>query len=428
MAQWTALSVAFARGEPSVRLTWPELDRMVGGLPPSAARHRAWWSGDRPHVRAWRSAGYTVGHLVLGQEVTFLRTASREEGVDQPSARVSRSERAARPDLLLLSCSQTKLDMPAPASRLYTSPLFRKGRAYAEQLGVPWFILSAEHALVTPDQILTRYERYLPSTSDKYRAAWGLWVAERLDLLAGPLNGRVVEVHAGAAYVDAIASHLTAKGAHLVDPLRGMAIGARLHWYDTQLTAEALRPIVDGPGVVIVDNAVERLSSGDAAVTPNEFLASQGAHLKVPGLYSWWVDEAGAADLSRGLQLPVASGLIYAGLAGATRWPSGKRSTNTLWSRIAGMHLGGNHEFSTFRRTLGAILANAAGLDRIEENSLTTWMYDHLKIVTVPSDDADTLGKLEEAVLREMSPPLNLKAMTRTAVRARITELRRRYA
>ncbi|WP_435820527.1 DUF7662 domain-containing protein [Micromonospora purpureochromogenes] len=67
MTRWTALSEAFARGEPSVRLRWPELDRMVGGLPPSAARHRAWWSGDRPHVRIWRSAGYTLGHLVLGR-------------------------------------------------------------------------------------------------------------------------------------------------------------------------------------------------------------------------------------------------------------------------------------------------------------------------------------------------------------------------
>ncbi|WP_433130173.1 DUF6884 domain-containing protein [Micromonospora sp. CA-240977] len=427
MAQWTTLSEVFGRGEPSVRLTWPELDRMVDGLPPSAARHRAWWSGDRPHVRIWRSAGYTVEQLVLGEEVTFLRTAQYKEAAKQPPVSVAHSDHAVKTALFLLACAQTKLDVPAPAHRLYTSTLFRKGCAYAERLNVPWFILSAEHGLVAPDQLLAPYERYLPSASESYRAAWGLWVVERLDLLAGPLSGRAVEVHAGAAYVDAIASHLTAKDARVVDPLRGMAIGARLHWYGAQPTADTVRPTAEGPGIT-VDDVVERLSADEAAITPKEFLATHGAFLKVPGLYSWWVDEAGTADLARGLQIPIAHGLIYAGLAGATRWPSGKRSTNTLWSRIAGMHLGGNHGFSTFRRTLGSILANAAGFDRIDENHLTTWMYGHLRVVTVPCDDADTLGRLEEAVLGEMDPPLNLKGMARTAIRARITELRRRFA
>ena len=36
----------------------------------------------------------------------------------------------------------------------------------------------------------------------------------------------------------------------------------------------------------------------------------------------------GAADLSRGLGLPVPGGLIYAGHAGATRWPSGTSCTD----------------------------------------------------------------------------------------------------
>ncbi len=139
---------------------------------------------------------------------------------------------------------------------------------------------------------------------------------------------------------------------------------------------------------------------------------------------SWWVDAAGAADLSRGLGLAVPAGLIYAGLAGATRWPSGKRSTNTLWLRIAGMHLGGNHEFSTFRRTLGAVLANATGSDSIDENGLTAWMHDHLKVVAVPCVDADTLGSLEEAVLTALDPPLNLQGNSPTPVRRRLTQLR----
>jgi hypothetical protein len=89
------------------------------------------------------------------------------------------------------------------------------------------------------------------------------------------------------------------------------------------------------------------------------------------------------------------------------------------------MHLGGSHEFSTFRRTLGAILAAGAGHHRIDEGRLTTWMNEHLKVVAVPCDDADTLGRLEELVLAEIDPPLNLKGMAGTPIRARITLLRR---
>jgi hypothetical protein len=290
---------------------------------------------------------------------------------------------------------------------------------------VPWFILSAEHALLPPDQLVAPYERYLPSTPDSYRTAWGLWTVERLALLTGALDGRVIEVHTGAAYVDAIAPRLAAKGAQVVDRLKGLSLGARLAWYDAQFDGDPT------PAAEVPDADVRRLAGQlhavEAAMSPAQFLATNGAGLKVPGLYSWWVDQAGADDLAAGLKHRVNGGLIYAGLAGATRWPSGGRSTNTLWSRLATMHLGGNHEFSTFRRTVGAVLAAAAGRDGIDESRLTTWMHEHLKIVAVPYEDADRLGRLEERVLEEIDPPFNLKGMPRTPVRAGITQLRRRY-
>ena len=107
----------------------------------------------------------------------------------------------------------------------------------------------------------------------------------------------------------------------------------------------------------------------------------------MPGLYSWWVDEAGARELSLGLGLGlenlVEPGLIYAGLAGATRSRSGQKSTNTLWGPIRGMHLGGRHEFSTFRLSLGSILANTWRESEIDELRLTSWMHDHLRIVAM---------------------------------------------
>ena len=89
------------------------------------------------------------------------------------------------------------------------------------------------------------------------------------------------------------------------------------------------------------------------------------------------------------------------------------------------MHLGGNHEFSTFRLTLGAILAEATGAAHIDEARLTQWMNNHLRIVAIPFDDSDALGRLERGVLERLDPPLNLQSMRPTPLRHRLTELRR---
>lgn len=53
-------------------------DAVMGGLPPSAYRHRAWWgnSTGARHVQAeaWLSAGWSVGDVDLAaRAVTFVR-------------------------------------------------------------------------------------------------------------------------------------------------------------------------------------------------------------------------------------------------------------------------------------------------------------------------------------------------------------------
>ena len=53
-----------------------------------------------------------------------------------------------------------------------------------------------------------------------------------------------------------------------------------------------------------------------------------------PGLYAWWVDAAGAADLSAGLQIELLPGRIYVGQAGAASSRAGIASASTLRSRI----------------------------------------------------------------------------------------------
>lgn len=173
---------------------------------------------------------------------------------------------------------------------------------------------------------------------------------------------------------------------------------------------------------------VAALKEESSAISPRDFLEAGSDGRKFPGLYSWWVDEEGALELADGLGHHISKGMIYAGLAGATRWPSGRRSSNTLWLRIAKMHLIANHQLSTFRFTIGAILASVEGSEEIDEVALTRWMESHLKVIAVPYEDADSLGQVEAAVLAELDPPLNLKGMTGTPLRRKLTDLRRRVA
>jgi len=398
-------------------VAWSDLNDLVGGLPRSAYDYSAFWKGDRS---AWR--GFTTENVRVGTSVTFVRR-DRQPTIRAQQASQPIAVHDAHPDLVLIGCVKQKLPHPAPAKDLYASALFRKERAYAEASGAPWFVLSAEHGLVDPSTVLEPYDLRLSKTSREYRRGWGDRVADQIAQDCGDIDGLVIEIHAGAAYADAIRDRLTAAGASVREPLRGLTMGQRLAWYGAGTPSA---PAERAP-VPEVAELVNRLGSDGNATAPEAFLATNGAGTRHPGLYSWWVDSAGAADLRRGLGEPLQEGLIYAGLAGATRRRSGRRSSNTLWGRICGMHLGGRYQFSTFRLSLGSILASASDAYEIDEAALTAWMHEHLRLVTVVVDDADALDQLETNVLATLDPPLNLDKMPKTETRLRLSALRRQY-
>lgn len=415
---------------------------MVGGLPPSAYVHPEFWKGART---GW--PGFTTADVRVGGSVTFVRGLS---GHGEPTPRgVRASEDAVQPhqryaeldqepvgsaDVVLVGCVKSKLSHAAPAKDLYISPLFRKECAYAETAGERWFILSAEHGLVAPDEVLQPYELRLSTTPARYRQEWGVKVVRQLQDVAGPLHGKTIEAHAGSAYIDPIRAGVMQAGCHLVEPLAGLTLGQRLAWYGLHMrhpqnhatppvpvTAPPLSPAPD------VSRLVDQLRDETTSRSPAEFLTTNGVGLRMPGLYSWWVDSSGAHDLTAGLGHLVEPGLIYAGLAGATRSRSGRKSTNTLWGRIGGMHLGGSHNFSTFRLSLGAILAAADDRSAIDEERLTRWMHQHLRVIAIPVEDADTLDALETGILDALDPPLNLDKRPRNELRTRLSALRRHY-
>ncbi len=89
--------------------------------------------------------------------------------------------------MVLIGCVKTKLGHGAPAKDLYVSDYFAKMRAYAEASGRPWFILSAEHGLVSPEEWLEPYERYLPDTARGQSPA-GWWALRWFSVPYSPLS------------------------------------------------------------------------------------------------------------------------------------------------------------------------------------------------------------------------------------------------
>jgi hypothetical protein len=328
-------------------------------------------------------------------------------------------------DLVLIGCVRTKKAVSASAAELFDSPLFERRRHYAVTSGLPWFILSAKFGLLAPNDVIGPYDVYLKDQNPGYRKAWGEFVVAQLEQDASRLHGLTIEIHAGEAYVTPLQAPLAARGAKLAAPLAHLRQGEQLAWYDTdERRGTPETPPAPQMPQADVQHLTGCLSDVTLALSPKELFARGRDGLTGSGLYSWWVDEPGAADLTRGLGLPVAAGLIYAGQAGATRTLSGRRSNNTLWSRVAGMHLGRKAEFSTFRRTLAAILSTVVPLSSEDDPRLSAWMDEHLRVVVLSVPDADSLSAQESAVLDALDPPLNLQGRPRTPIRAELTRAR----
>lgn len=142
-----------------------------------------------------------------------------------------RAARTPRVRVLLVGCVKTQLDGPAPAEELFVSPLFRCRRRYAEASGCPWFVLSSRHGVLRPDDVVGPYDLPLARQPVAYRRAWGAGAVRRLDSELGGLAGVTLEVHAGAAHVEPLREPLSAAGAELLTPLRGLTQGQHLAWY-----------------------------------------------------------------------------------------------------------------------------------------------------------------------------------------------------
>ena len=457
-----------------LKLTFAEIETALGfSLPASAQRYPAWWANTakgHSHARAWLRHGWHTSQVsVPGQRVTFVRVTSPTDRGSSPrssSATPSTSGSRGEPPtpapqaprapekrkdrVGLVGCVKTKLNHAAPADELYISNLFARRKTYVEGSCERWFILSAGYGLVAPGEPIEPYERALKGMPKSAKEAWSRAVMNRLQGQLGSLGGLTFEIHAGKDYFAfGLRDALRKAGARVEIPTEHLRQGEQLAFYGSagqEASVAALAVSSGDEGSGASPNAPQWLERDawtaldDLDVSPTLVPACDWpvgvTCLDRPGLYAWWVDEAGAADLSRGLGLTVDPGRIYAGLAGATWWPSGKTTDHTLGRRIGQMHLGGKVRMSTFRWTLASLLfdqlemrAQASMLiTPASEQALTEWMCEQLSVAVHPHDDRDTLAGLEHAVLERLDPPFNLRHMQPTPVRRRLSELRRRIS
>lgn len=71
-----------------LRMTFQEVEDVLGELPPAARKHRAWWANNASHSHArhgWMRAGWETSKVDMDkEELLFVRAAPTPWGTSQP--------------------------------------------------------------------------------------------------------------------------------------------------------------------------------------------------------------------------------------------------------------------------------------------------------------------------------------------------------
>ena len=86
MSKYETLTACLSkRGQKSIRMTFEEIERILGTkLPPSAFKHLTWWSNNptnNPRTYAWLNAGYKTANVDIEGAETCVPKARAEQTV-----------------------------------------------------------------------------------------------------------------------------------------------------------------------------------------------------------------------------------------------------------------------------------------------------------------------------------------------------------
>ena len=123
---------------------------------------------------------------------------------------------------MLAQCTGQKRGEIAPAKWLYDeSDYFVKQRRYARTAD-EWYIQSAEHGLVEPEQVLEPYNTHAKDLDEPNQ-----WAKEIAVDLSEKHGCATVEILGGRVYADPLRPELEARGFRVLEPLDGLGIGER---------------------------------------------------------------------------------------------------------------------------------------------------------------------------------------------------------
>lgn len=141
-------------------------------------------------------------------------------------------------DVCFVSCVKGKRDHAAPAKDLYRSTYFTESKTYAMRRFPRWYILSARHGLVEPDQVIAPYELTLNTMPVGERRQW----ADRVlaDILARTAPTDALTFLTGTRYHELLVGPLRERGYTVHLPMQGLRFGEKLRWLQQQ-NAEGLQ-------------------------------------------------------------------------------------------------------------------------------------------------------------------------------------------
>jgi hypothetical protein len=120
------------------------------------------------------------------------------------------------------------------AKDLYTSPLFKKMRQYAEKNAEKWFILSSKYHLVRPEDVIEPYDVTFSNTPASEVKTWARETLEMLKRELYPTD--IVTVLAGEQYRRYLLKGIQEMCCEVLVPMEGLSIGRQLQWLDRNLS------------------------------------------------------------------------------------------------------------------------------------------------------------------------------------------------
>jgi len=261
----------------------------------------------------------------------------------RPASQSGESRTMAR--IVLVGCSKKKQKITSRAADLYTSPRFLKAKRFAESHSDRWYVLSAKHGLLLPNDEIAPYDLSLDMMDVQERARWATEVLDALEPCVSP--GDEVTILAGPSYQKDVARGLTAMGAKVHAPLESQPIGRQL-----RLLNEMNRPSKKEADTSRLYGILDRLSIGlGGLVSAGSALARED--IPVSGVYFFFEPTELRSDDPSKLRV------VRVGTHGVS-----KGSRATLRDRLRahlGTEDGGNHRTSIFREHLGESYLNHEG-------------------------------------------------------------------